>query len=73
MKEDLFDYTGLNVQLALRHKSKKDINADLGISWDTISKFAKGTSVNMRILFQICIYLECDIGDIVKIKKDQDN
>lgn len=69
MKENLFDYTGLNVQLALQHKSKTDLNSDLGISWDTISKFSKGTSVNMHILFQICNYLNCDIGDIVSIKK----
>lgn len=72
MNEELFDYTGLTVQLALRHKNKKDLNTDLGISWDTIAKLGKGYSVNMHILFQICTYLSCDICDIVQIKKDQD-
>lgn len=70
-KEGLFDYTGLNVQLALNHKNKAYLNKQLKISWDTIAKFSTGESINMKILRDICIELGCDIGDIVSIKKDQ--
>ena len=70
-KVDLFDYTGLDVQLALKHKNKANLNKDLKISWDTISKFNSGESINMKILRDICLYLQVDIGDIVSIKKDR--
>lgn len=68
-KDGLFDYTGLNVQLALNHKNRSYLNKKLKISWDTIAKFNTGESVNMKILRDICIDLECNIGDIVSIKK----
>lgn len=69
MKNDLFDYTKFDVKLALTHKSRADINKDLGISWETLHKTKTGESINLKILRDICIYLECDIGDIVSIKK----
>lgn len=68
-KDGLFDYTGLNVQLALKHKNRAYLNKHLKISWDTLAKFNTGESVNMKILRDICIDLECNIGDIVSIKK----
>ena len=68
-KNALFDYTGLDVQLALKHKSRADLNRDLKISWDTLGKTKTGESINLKILRDICLYLECDIGDIVCIKK----
>lgn len=68
-KDGLFDYTGLNVQLALKHKNRAYLNKQLKISWDTIAKFNTGESINMKILRDICIDLECNIGDIVSIKK----
>lgn len=71
--DELFDYTGLNVQLALKHKNKAYLHKQLKISWDTIAKFNTGKSVNMKILRDVCIDLECDIGDIVSIKKDPVN
>lgn len=67
-KEGLFDYTGLNVQLALNHKNRTYLNKNLKISWDTLAKFNTGESVNMKILRDICIDLGCNIGDIVSIK-----
>lgn len=67
--KNIFDYTGLDVQLALNHKNKTYLNRELKISWDTISKFSSGESINMKILRSICLDLKCDIGDIVKIKR----
>lgn len=43
----------------------------LNISRPTKSKIDNDEIVNLEILIRICTYLECDIGDIVSIKKDQ--
>lgn len=43
----------------------------LNISRPTKSKLDNDEIVNLEILIRICTYLNCDIGDIVSIKKDQ--
>lgn len=48
---------------------KKDLAEALNISSATIAKMGKGDSVSLDVLERICIYLNCDIGDVMSFEK----
>ena len=45
---------------------KKDLQAETGLSWASVTKLSKGEPVSMEVLMKICKALHCDVGDIVK-------
>jgi len=49
---------------------KKDLQAVSGCSWSVITKLSKGENVSLDVLVKICNVLDCDIGDIVEVKRD---
>lgn len=67
----MINYIGLELVLRGNKKDRKYLHEVLGISWDTISKFKKGESVNLSTLEKICLHFDCKIEDIVEIKKDR--
>ena len=40
------------------------------ISTSTITKMSRGEPVALTVLVRICDYLNCDIGDIVSVRRD---
>jgi DNA-binding Xre family transcriptional regulator len=46
---------------------KKDLQANAGISWASVTKMSKGEPVSMDVLMKVCRYLECNIGDIMDL------
>ena len=46
---------------------KKDLQAEAGISWASVTKLSKGESVSMEVLRKVCKTLECNIGDIMDL------
>lgn len=46
---------------------KKDLQAQAGISWTSVTKLSKGQNVSMEVLMKICKTLECNIGDIMDL------
>ena len=65
----MIDYKGLDMLLIEREKDRKYLHEHLGLSWDTIAKFKKGESVTLATIEKICIHFNCNIEDIVKIKR----
>ncbi len=63
-------YNGLWKILIDRNMYRKDLAEKLNISSATIAKMGKGESVSMDVLERICIYLDCNIGDIMSFEKD---
>lgn len=45
---------------------KKDLQAETGISWASVTKLSKGETVSMEVLMKVCKTLNCDIGDIME-------
>ena len=39
-------------------------------STSTITKMSRGEPVALTVLVRICDYLNCDIGDIVSVRRD---
>ena len=49
---------------------KMDLIKVLGISPNTLAKFAKNEYVSMDVLNRICEYFECRIEDVIEHVKD---
>ncbi len=52
---------------------KKDLQADAGISWASVTKLSKGETVSMEVIMKICKTLNCNIGDIMDLIPDEDS
>ena len=55
-----------------RDMKKKDLLAAAGISQSSLSKMRRNENVNMDILVKVCTALNCDIGDIMEIIKNNE-
>ncbi len=62
-------YNGLWKKLIDHGLQKKDLTDYLGISSATIAKMGKCEPVSLEVLERICIYLDCNIGDIISFEK----
>ncbi|MDD4531001.1 MAG: helix-turn-helix transcriptional regulator [Candidatus Gracilibacteria bacterium] len=54
-----------------KNLKKKDLCRLTKISDATMAKLGKSENVNTEILLRICNVLECDISDIMEIKKGE--
>lgn len=55
-----------------REIKHKDLINQTGISRSTFYKLKRDENVTTDILLKICIYLDCDISDIMQCVKDID-
>ena len=62
-------YNGLWKKLIDNGMQKKDLIEVLGISSTTIAKMGKGEKVSLEVLERICIYFNCNVGDIMSFEK----
>lgn len=63
-------YKKLWKMLIDRDMKKKDLLAAAGISQSSLSKMRRNENVNTDILVKVCTALNCDIGDIMEIIKE---
>ena len=64
-------YKPLFVLLANKGLQKTDLMKLAGISSGTLARFAKGEIVSSDVLEKICLALDCQIGDIVEVLKEE--
>lgn len=65
-------YKKLWKMLIDKDMKKKDLQADAGISWASVTKLSKGETVSMEVIMKICKTLDCNIGDIMDLIPDED-
>lgn len=59
-------------KLLIDKKMKKiELQRGSGISGNVLSRLSKDESISMESLEKICIFLDCDLGDIVEIVKTE--
>lgn len=49
--------------------SKEELRIAIGASSATISKLSKNENVSLDVIEKICIFLECQPGDIMEIER----
>lgn len=64
-------YKKLWVLLIQKDISKATLRKDVGLSAGTMSKLNKGEEVALTVLMRLCDYLDCDIGDICEVLRDE--
>ena len=64
-------YKKLWMLLIQKDITKVKLRKDLGIAPGTMSKLNKGEEVALSVLLRICGYLDCDIGDIMEVTKNE--
>ena len=62
-------YNPLWKNLIDKNMRKMDLVKLVGISNGTLAKLGKNESVSLSILDKICIALDCEISNVVEIKK----
>lgn len=65
-----FSYNKLWKLLIDKKMIKKDLMAQTNITSSTIAKMGKNKAVSMDVLGKICMALDCNIGDIVDVIKE---
>lgn len=55
--------------MAARKVSKMELCEKTEISRSTLAKMGKNEKVALDVIERICISLNCDVGDVVTIKK----
>jgi len=67
----MFSYSKLWKLLIDKKMLKKDLMVMTNINSSTMAKLGKGLPVSMEVLGRICIALDCNIGDIVDVVKEE--
>ena len=65
-----YNYNKLWKLLIDKNLMKKDLMEKTGITSSTIAKMGKNKAVSMEGLGKICMALDCNIGDIVDVVKE---
>lgn len=63
-------YKKLWVRLIERDITKPQLRKDLNLATGTMSKLNKGEEVALSVLLRICGYLDCDIGDVCEVVRE---
>ena len=66
----MVSYKKLWVKLAELELKKKDLCRIAGISSTVVTKMGHGDSVTTDVLVRVCKALDCDIGDIMEVVKE---
>lgn len=63
-------YNGLWKILIDNSMQKKDLIDKIGVSSTTIAKMGKGEKVSLDVIERICVYFDCNVGDILSFEKE---
>jgi len=66
-----FSYSKLWKMLIDKKMLKKDLMIMTNINSSTMAKLGKDLPVSMEVLGRICLALDCNIGDIVDVVKEE--
>lgn len=66
-----FSYSKLWKMLIDKKMLKKDLMLMTNINSSTMAKLGKDLPVSMEVLGRICVALDCNIGDIVDVVKEE--
>lgn len=66
------NYNKLWKLLIDKNVKKSELEKLAGVSRSTITKLVKGENVHTDVLVRICKALNCEIGDIVEITKEEE-
>ncbi|KUO72561.1 MAG: XRE family transcriptional regulator [Desulfosporosinus sp. BRH_c37] len=67
-----FTYNPLWKLLIDKNISREELRSALGFSFSTMTKMTKGQFVSLEVLHRMCVYLNCQPGDLLQYIPDND-
>ena len=67
----IYSYKPLWKKLIDKDMSKKSLMDCVGISKSTVDKMNKNLPISLRLIAKICEYFDCDIEEIIEIKRGE--
>lgn len=67
----MVSYKKLWIRLAEKEMKRTDLLEKVGISSGTLAKLGKNELVALKVLADICLVLDCDIGDVVEVVRSE--
>lgn len=64
-----FSYNKLWKLLIDKGMNKKELREKSGISTTSMAKLGKGENVTTDVLYKVCKAMDCDVCDIMEIRK----
>lgn len=55
-----------------KNMTKTDLRLKADIATSTLAKLSKNEQVSMDVLVKICKTLDCDLDDVVELKKEEE-
>ena len=53
-----------------KHMSKTDLRLAAGLTTTSLAQLGKNEHVSLKVIEKICNVLDCDISDVVELRKD---
>lgn len=66
----MVSYDKLWILLINRHMSRTELRIKAGLSTSALAQLGKNEYVSLKIIEKICNALDCDISDVVELRKD---
>lgn len=66
----MMSYDKLWILLINRHMSRTELRLKAGLSTSALAQLGKNDYVSLKIIEKICNALDCDISDVVELRKD---
>ena len=66
-----FEYKPLFKTMIDKDVTREDLKKELQLSSATMAKLTKGEYVSMAVLAKLCIYLACQIEDVIQHNKTE--
>ena len=65
----MISYKPLMKLMIEKDLTRADICKKLNLSCTTLAKLSKGDYLSLRVIEQICLLLDCNIEDVIRIEK----
>lgn len=66
----MVSYDKLWILLINRHMSRTELRIKAGLSTSALAQLGKNDYVSLKIIEKICNALDCDISDVVELRKE---
>ncbi len=66
------NYNKLWKLLVDKGMTKTDLRIKADMSTSTLAKMSKNEVVSMDVMLRVCNVLDCDVGDIINVEKEEE-
>ncbi|MED0677711.1 helix-turn-helix transcriptional regulator [Aneurinibacillus thermoaerophilus] len=67
----MISFEPLRILMVKRNMKKKDLVSGVPISQSTAAKIGKDEYVSLKVIDDICQFLDCEISDIIEHRKEK--